>query len=105
MLRGSPNTGGTLSGALPDIVLLAPTPYVEEEILPVARAEEVAILQVDGRDIATLVVGTLPVQGALELVTPEEVDIRSMQPAADGMAPQVRIGARSPTIWAKRSSE
>jgi hypothetical protein len=77
----------------------------EEAILPVARADEVAILRVEGIDTETLVVGQLPLQGLLELASAEEVSVTSMEPAEDNMVPKVRVGARSPMIWARAPSD
>jgi hypothetical protein len=74
---------------------------------PVATADEVQILRVDGADTGTLVVGELPVRGALVLVGPGDVTITSVQPAADdNMVPQVRLeGARTPVVWAPLEGE
>lgn len=77
----------------------------EDFIFPVARADEVTILQVEGNDIATLVVGRLPLQGLLELVTQEEVSITSMEPAEDNMVPEIFVGTRGPMIWARAPSD
>lgn len=80
---------------------------VEDEVLQVAVAEEVTILRVEGADTQTLVVGVLPLSGALELVSANEVVFTSMQPdATDAMLPELRVGASStPLIWARADSE
>jgi len=77
----------------------------DDFVLPVATAEEVAILQVEGRDTGTLVVGQLPLQGLLELAGPEDVSITSIAAADDNMVPQVRFGGRSPLIWARAPTD
>jgi hypothetical protein len=79
----------------------------DTEIFPVATADEIAILHVDGADTQTLVVGELPVQGALELAGPGEVAFTSVQPdIRDNMMPHVRIGgAERPLIWAPVAQE
>lgn len=78
-----------------------------EEILPVAQVEEVVILSVEGRDTGSLVVGQLPVQGALELLEPGEVVVTSLQPdTQDQMIPDVRVIANQrPLIWARADFE
>jgi hypothetical protein len=85
-----------------------PQPLVDApEIFPVATADEIAILHVDGADTQTLVVGELPVQGALELAGPGEVALTSVQPdRRDNMMPLVHIGgAQHPLIWAPVEQE
>jgi anti-sigma factor RsiW len=73
-----------------------------EAVLPLAAADEVQILRVEGADTGTLVVGVLPVHGPLELVEPGEVTFTSVQPdAGDNMMPHVRTQApHRPMIWA-----
>jgi hypothetical protein len=82
-------------------------PMAEEEILEVATASEVAIIRVEGADTHTLVVGELPLQGNLELLTAGEVVLTSIQPdAEDNMLPELRTGPGSaPLIWARVDSE
>ena len=77
------------------------------ETLPVATADEIAILHVEGADTQTLVVGELPVQGVLELAAPGEVALTSVQPdIRDNMMPQLHIGgAQRPLIWAPVAQE
>ena len=59
----------------------------DDEPFPVASAREVVILQVEGADTGTLVVGELPVQGPLELAAPGDVTLTSVAPAeGDNMA-------------------
>jgi len=84
-----------------------PLPPDEIEIFPVATADEIAILHVEGADTQTLVVGVLPVQGALELAGPGDVAFTSVQPdIRDNMMPHVRIGgAERPLIWAPVAQE
>lgn len=74
---------------------------VVDYAFPVASADEVIIQQVEGSDVALLVVGQLPLQGLLELVDPEDLAIQSMEPGVDNAMPQVRVGNRSPMIWAR----
>jgi hypothetical protein len=56
-----------------------PTPKegqaLDEEPFPVASADEVEILRVDGNDTNALVVGQLPVTGLLLLAFPQDVEI------------------------------
>ncbi len=82
----------------------APAPV---EAYPVATADEVVILRVEGEDTQTLVVGELPLHGPMELAGPGEVALTSVQPdARDRMLPDVRIGgAQRPMIWARIAAE
>jgi hypothetical protein len=84
-----------------------PLTVEDAEIFPVATADEIAILHVDGADTQTLVVGELPLQGALELAGPGEVALTSVQPdLRDNMMPLVHIGgAQRPLIWAPVEQE
>lgn len=77
------------------------------EVFPVAAAGEVTILRIQGDDIGTLVVGTLPVEGPLELAVPGEVLVMSVQPDADDqMMPRVRVrGPHRPMVYAKLDEE
>jgi anti-sigma factor RsiW len=79
----------------------------DDSPFPVASAQEVVILQVEGADTGTLVVGELPVQGPLDLVGPGDVTLTSVQPAkGDNMVPEVHIaGSGRPIIWARAESE
>ncbi|GEM_PF-5896653 len=73
----------------------------------VAAAHEVEIMNVDGADTHTLVVGELPVKGPLELAAPGEVTVTSVQPAArDNMMPEVNMqGPGRPMIWARLETD
>ena len=78
----------------------------EEDDLPflVARADEIAIIGMEGGDTDSLVVGEPPVRGPLELATKDEIRVTNMQPdGADRMVPRV-VGNR-PMIWAFLDSE
>jgi anti-sigma factor RsiW len=77
------------------------------EVLPVASADEVVVLRVEGDDTHTLVVGLLPLQGSLELADPGDVERISSAPAADDqMVPHFRIhGPHRPMIWARLDTE
>ena len=80
---------------------------VEEDVLPVASADEVVILHIEGRDIQTVVVGRLPVPGLLEMAAPGEVRVFHARPdATDQMVPTVhQRGPRAPMIWAKLETD
>lgn len=84
-----------------------PPVAVEEAPLPVAAANEVEILHVDGADTHTLVVGELPLQGPILLAGPGDVTVTSIQPAArDNMVPEVNTkGPGRPMIWARAETE
>lgn len=84
-----------------------PAPIEAEAPFPVAAAHEVEILRVEGADTQTLVVGNLPVQGALELAGPGDVTVTSVQPAArDNMMPEVHMqGPGRPMIWARLDTD
>jgi len=74
----------------------------EDAPFAVAAAQEVEIMNVEGADTHTLVVGELPVKGPLELAAAGEVTVTSVQPAArDNMMPEVYVqGPGRPMIWA-----
>lgn len=82
---------------------------VAEEDMPfsVARADEVEILNVEGADTHTLVVGELPLKGLLELAGLGDVIVNSVQPAArDNMLPEVHVnGPGRPMIWARLETD
>jgi hypothetical protein len=82
-------------------------PAATVEVFPVATADEIAILHVEGADTPTLVVGAPPVQGALELAGPGEVVLSSVQPDAhDRMVPHIRFGGKQrPMVWAPVGAE
>ena len=76
------------------------------EPFEVASADEVEILGVEGADTHSLVVGEWPLRGLLELLGPGEVNITSVEPAAnDRMRPEVSDGPTVPMIWAHLDSE
>jgi hypothetical protein len=75
------------------------------EPFPVAIAAEVEIQSVRGDDVASVVVGELPVQGALVLLEPGEVTLTSVEPTRDNMVPEVRTGNAIPLIWAPVDAE
>lgn len=91
--------------------LLAVAPPVkaenEGEVFPVATADEVIVLHIEGRDTDALVVGLLPVPGMLEMAAPGEVRVFHARPAAtDRMVPTVlQDGPRAPMIWAKLATD
>lgn len=73
----------------------------------VASSDEIEILSVDGAATSSLVVGQVPVQGSLELLSPGDVTLTSVQPAeGDNMMPRVHLkGHETPLIWARVDSE
>jgi hypothetical protein len=78
----------------------------QEEVYPVATADEITILHVEGDDTATLVVGQLPVNGTMELVEPQEFFLNSVEPApGDDMVPSFKMDQGSPMIWAPLKRE
>ncbi len=82
----------------------APVAVSEDEApFPVAAAHEVEILNVEGADTHTLVVGELPLKGSLELASPGDVTVTSVQPAArDNMMPEIHVqGPGRPMIYAR----
>jgi anti-sigma factor RsiW len=87
----------------------SPQPALSADEAPfaVAAAHEVEILDVDGADTHTLVVGELPVQGPLVLAAPGEITVTSVQPAArDNMVPEVNLqGPGRPMIWARAETD
>jgi hypothetical protein len=86
---------------------IAPPLFVEEDaVFPVATANEVVILRVEGGDENTLVVGELPLQGPLELVGPGDVTLTSVQPdARDNMVPHFVSGPGRPMFWARLETD
>jgi hypothetical protein len=79
----------------------------DDSPFPVASEREVVILHVEGADTGTLVVGELPLQGALVLAGPGDMTLTSVQPAkGDNMIPEVNVeGPGRPIIWARAESE
>jgi hypothetical protein len=74
----------------------------EFEVLEVAHADEVEVLQVGGADANTLVVGDPFVQGPLVLAQPGDVTFTRVDPAHDNTMPEVLgsdpTGSVSPMI-------
>jgi anti-sigma factor RsiW len=89
-----------------DPVVVAPKAKPVEVFL-VATENEVVVLHIEGRDISTVVVGTLPVRGLLELAAPGDVHVFHTRPAAsDQMVPNVDLkGPSAPLIWAKLETD
>lgn len=98
---------GTLFGAWRslqkphDALVKAPQPLLPDdgafEVMPVATADEITILRIEGADMDAVVVGTFPVSGPMELADPGEVCIKCKCP---------RINVRQdppdrPMIWAR----
>lgn len=75
-------------------------------VLPVASADEIEILHIDGEDIASIVVGTLPLVGVLELADSGDVEVHSVQPMhRTQRMPMVPAEGRRPMIWARLDTE
>ncbi|HYT93361.1 MAG TPA: hypothetical protein VEL76_31885 [Gemmataceae bacterium] len=68
-----------------------------EEPFEVALADEIEILSVRGADTGTLIVGEVPVRGALVLVAPGEVEVQRTDA-------ELRV-AGSPMIWTPLENE
>ncbi|MCS7044749.1 MAG: hypothetical protein NZO58_00180 [Gemmataceae bacterium] len=88
----------------------SPTPpdaSEEYEIFRVAAAHEVEILNVNGEDEQALIVGVLPLSGAICLADHGDISITSVQPAEpnSAVAEVVVEGARRPMIWARVQSD
>ncbi len=70
---------GSAAAVLLTVTLVSPwgadQPPANLEPFPVASADEVDIIRVDGADADTLVVGRLPVDGPLPVATADEVEI------------------------------
>lgn len=64
----------------------------EDDPFPVARSQEVEVLQVAGADTGSLPIGRLPVQGELELVGHDDV-------AFSESNARVIFGVNSPMAW------
>jgi hypothetical protein len=70
----------------------------QNEVLQVARPDEVIILQVAGADAVTIVNGKLPLVEPALLVQAHEIEIRS--PPCPEDAAEIRLGANnSPVLW------
>jgi anti-sigma factor RsiW len=89
------------------VPIAANKPAEVVEVYPVASADEVVILHVEGDDKQTLVVGEFPLHGPLELAAPGDVERISSEPdARDQMVPDFRLqGPQHPMIWARLDSE
>jgi hypothetical protein len=73
--------------------VVAPRPAPkEDEPFPVATADEVEILRINGADTETVLVGELPVSGPLIMPEPGEVEITRPQP-------EVRMADGPPMVW------
>jgi hypothetical protein len=87
------------------VVVVVPPVKTDDdvEVFPVATADEVIVLHIEGRDTNILAVGSLPVAGVLELASPGDVRVFHARPDATGrMAATVhQDGPRAPMIWAK----
>jgi anti-sigma factor RsiW len=82
-------------------VAVAPHHQDDDEVLEVAQSHEITILRVEGADTESLVVGTPPLEGELELAGPGEVRVLHVRPAArDQMIANVRTDGR-PMVWAR----
>ena len=66
-----------------------------EEPWPVASADDVQILSMDGRDRGTLVVGEPPVNESLELMAEDEIVVSDVQPDRHGRRPQLYVSEDS----------
>lgn len=84
-----------------------PVPLSDEAPFAVAAVHEVEILDVDGADTPTLIVGELPLQGPLVLAAPGDITVTSVRPAArDNMVPEVNLqGPGRPMIWARAETD
>lgn len=75
----------------------APAPGPAVEPFPVATADDVDIVTLHAADADRLVVGNLPVREPLDLAAPGDVVVVSIQPDVDGMLPDLRLQAASPS--------
>ena len=100
---------GAMRALLPTNVKSDPVALLanEGEVFPVALAEEIVIFRIEGADTNLLVVGQLPVSGALELAAPGEIHVFHARPdEADQMVPTMhQTGPGPPVIWAKLDTE
>jgi hypothetical protein len=74
-----------------------PAPEVLEPF-PVATADEVEILSIQGDDMETVLVGEPPVRGPLVMADPGEVELKRAKP-------QVRMGEGPPMFWVEPNKE
>jgi len=78
----------------------------EAEVFPVAAANDVLIVRVDGQDTESLVVGELPMHGPMELAAPGEVRVFVARPDERDRVPQVRQdGSNRPMIYVRFDSD
>ncbi len=115
---------GSTAAAVLLTLMLIPKPQTDQQARPaptqveakpseapvdpwqVATSDEIEILRVGGDDTGSLVVGDPPVEGMLELASPGEVTLYSVEPAEDNMIPDVRFqGPSAPIVWAQLDSE
>lgn len=76
------------------------------DVLEVAQGDDIEILHIEGDDIASLVVGWLPLRNVLELANPGEIEVTSIIPASrDRMMPTVHVEGRRPMIYARLDDE
>lgn len=76
-------------------------PSINVEPFLVAVDDEVEILSITGRDTETVVVGSLPVEGNIELATSGEVSLSWMEhPLKQSEIPLVGVEEDPPMIWA-----
>ena len=78
-----------------------PIPQPVFEPLPLASGSEVEIVRIDGDDVASVVVGRLPLVGVLELANAGDVELTQ----ANERMPMVQAEGRRPMLWAKLESE
>jgi hypothetical protein len=72
-----------------------------DEVYPVALASEVTILRIESEDVDAVVVGTMPVDGPLELVSSGDVTIRCKCPNVN-----VRQDPpHRPMVWPRASAD
>jgi hypothetical protein len=71
------------------------------EPLPVARADEVEILQIAGSDTGTVIVGRLPAEGALETAVSHEVEILRVNGADTEAIVVGELPVQGPMVLAK----
>lgn len=71
------------------------------EVFEVATADEVVVLSIGGADTAALVVGLLPLMGAIELAEPSEVCIFTQCPRTN----MRQNGHDRPMIWPRSDAD
>src|SRR5262249_21665108 len=82
---------------------------VPVEAWPVVSTAEVQIRRIEGPDLASVVVGQLPVDGPMEWANPGEVWVASVEPApGDDMVPNIKWAPGQtdfPMSWPSRALE